>query len=106
MPDGRKNNGGARPNAGRPRKAQELELHGLLSEAWPTERRRAAIGRLAEIAESEVRKDAVAAFQILAAYAYGKPIDRKEISGPDGEPIKAYVHFDPAEWDSEPPEID
>lgn len=105
MSDGRKNNGGARPNAGRPRKAQELEMHGLMAEAWPTERRRTAISNLSDIAESD-RKDAVAAFQVLAAYAYGKPIDRKEISGPDGEPLKAYVHFDPAEWDQSEDEAD
>lgn len=99
MPDGRRNNGGARNNAGRPRKAQELEMQTLMLEAWPMDRRRKAIGNLANIAESE-RKDAVAAFQMLSAYTYGKPIDRKEISGPDGEPLKAYVSVDPNEWDT------
>ncbi len=61
-------------------------MQGLMLEAWPPARRRTAIGNLADIAESE-RKDAVAATQLLLAYTYGKPIDRKEISGPDGGPI-------------------
>lgn len=80
MTDRRKNNGGARPNAGRPRRAQELELHGLMAEAWPIEKRRAAIENMAEIAQGE-SKTAVSAFQILAAYAYGKPLERREHSG-------------------------
>lgn len=105
MTDRRKFNGGARPNAGRPRRAQELELHGLMAEAWPIEKRRAAIENMAEIAQGS-SKTAVSAFQILAAYAYGKPLDRKEISGPDGEPLKAYVSVSPAEWDTAPEETD
>jgi len=89
--------GGARPNAGRKRKVEELEIHGLLSEAWPMARRRKAIARLADLAESDNRA-AVEAGKVLLSYAYGKPIDRKEISGPDGEPLKAYVSVSPDDW--------
>jgi hypothetical protein len=97
--------GGARPGAGRKRKVEELELHGLLSEAWPMDRRRAAIANLADLAESDSRS-AVEAGKVLMAYAYGKPIERKEISGPDGEPLKAYVTVSPDEWDSTPDQTD
>ena len=99
MSDGRAKNGGARPGAGRKPKALVLELHGLLSEAWPMDRRRLAIENLADLAESD-SKAAVEASKTLLAYAYGKPIDRKEISGPDGEPLKAYVSVSPTDWDS------
>lgn len=101
MSDGRAKNGGARPGAGRKSKEQLLEIHGLLQEYWPIERRRASIENLADMAEG-TGKSAVAAFQLLAAYAYGKPIERKEISGPDGQPLKAYVSVSPDEWDNEP----
>lgn len=90
MSDGRKNNGGARPGAGRRRKAEEEELHGLLSKAWPAEKRLAALERVALIAESE-RKDALDAVKLLLAYTYGKPIERQEISGPDGDTIPLEV---------------
>ena len=92
--------GGARLNAGRKRKVEELEIHGLLSEAWPMARRRLAIEKLADLAESD-SKSAVEASKTLLAYAYGKPIDRKEISGPDGEPLKAYVSVSPDDWSEE-----
>lgn len=93
--------GGYRPGSGRKPKAQDLELHGILSEAWPNERRRAAFERLAALAEG-YEKNSVEAAKLLLAYTYGKPIDRKEISGPDGEPLKSYVAFNPVEWDKAP----
>ena len=63
------------------------------------DRRRLAIENLADLAESD-SKAAVEASKTLLAYAYGKPIDRKEISGPDGEPLKAYVSVSPTDWDN------
>lgn len=99
MSDGRAKNGGARAGSGRKSKEQLLELHSLLSDAWPAEKRREAIENMAEIALGE-SKAAVSAFLALAAYAYGKPVERKEISGPDGEPLKAYVTVSPDEWDA------
>jgi len=97
--------GGARPGAGRKPKAQDLELHALLNDAWPLEKRRAAIENLAETAQG-FSKSSVAAAQLLLSYAYGRPIDRKEISGPDGEPLKAYVSVSPDEWDTAPETTD
>lgn len=99
MSDGRAKNGGARSGAGRKRREQELELHGLLLESWPTSDRRATIERLAEIAKGET-KGAVEAAKLLLAYAYGKPIDRQEISGPGGEPLQGYVTISPDDWDN------
>lgn len=95
--------GGARPGSGRKRKADELELNGLLSEAWPSEKRRKAFERLATVADSD-RGDFLDAIKLLLAYTYGKPIDRQEISGPGGEPLQGYVTISPDDWDNTPAE--
>lgn len=90
--------GGARPGAGRKPRFQDLDLQGLLSEAWPREQRYAAFVRLAEKATSD-RGDSIDAMRLLLSYAYGKPIERQEISGPDGEPVQGYVTISPDDWD-------
>ncbi len=90
MSDGRKNNGGARPGAGRKRKADELELQSLLIEAWPLEQRRLTLERLATKARGDT-KDSIEAAKLLLAYAYGKPIDRQEVSGPDGGAVPIQI---------------
>ncbi len=77
--------GGRRPGAGRKRKADELELTNLLNVAWPLTERRAAIERLVELSENGINK--LDAIKLLLAYAYGKPVDRQEISGPGGDAV-------------------
>src|SRR6476660_530382 len=101
MADGRKNNGGARPGAGRKRKADELELQSLLIQAWPPEARQAALDRLAQKADSD-RGDSLDALKLLLAYAYGKPIERQEHSG-ELTVVKGYATKDasPDTWDTE-----
>jgi hypothetical protein len=74
--------GGRRPGAGRKRKADELELMNLLNTAWPLAERRAAIERLVEISKSGI--NSIDAIKLLFAYAYGRPVERKEITGADG----------------------
>jgi hypothetical protein len=103
MADGRAKNGGARPGAGRKRKADELELQSLLIEAWPLNERRLTLEKLALKARGDT-KDSIEAARLLLAYTYGKPIDRQEVSGPDGAPLKAYVSIDPDDWDNESPD--
>lgn len=89
--------GGRRPGAGRKPKAHDIELHGLLGDAWPQEKRLAALQKVAEMAESG-RADALDAIKLLLAYAYGKPIDRQEISG--GIVVeKGYTDVSPDDWD-------
>ena len=82
------------PN-GRPSKRRQ-ELGELLDAVFTPARQKKVIERLivdAETGNHEARS-------LLLAYAYGKPIERKEISGPDGEPLKAYVSVNPDEWDA------
>lgn len=81
--------GGRRPGAGRKRKADELELMNLLNTAWPLSERRAAIERLVEMSKNSFNK--LDAIKLLLSYAYGKPVDRQEISGPDGGPLPMEV---------------
>lgn len=97
MADGRAKNGGARPGAGRKRKVDELELHGLLGDAWPQDKRLAALKRVATMADSD-RGDALDAIKLLLAYAYGKPIDRQEHSGAISI-VKGYADVGPDDWD-------
>lgn len=97
MADGRAKNGGARPGAGRKRKADELELQSLLIESWPLDQRRLTLESLATKARGQT-KDAIEAARLLLAYAYGKPIDRQEHSGAVTI-VKGYADVGPDDWD-------
>jgi hypothetical protein len=79
--------GGSRPGAGRKSKAEEAGLKQLLDAAWTPTDRKAVIKAL--IAQS--KKGNVKAAALLMSYAYGKPIEHKEHTGQDGEPIKVIV---------------
>lgn len=83
------------PNGRRP-SPQRLELENLLNRNWPLADREAALQNLVTMAKTDLE-----ALKLLLAYTYGKPIDRKEISGPDGEPLKAYVSVNPDDWDNQ-----
>ena len=90
--------GGARPGAGRKPKAQDLELHALLNDAWPLEKRRAVIESLVETAEG-ISKSSVSAAQLLLAYAYGRPIERQEHTG-EIAIVKGYTtDASPDDWE-------
>jgi len=69
--DGRKNNGGARPGAGRPPKAEEQELLERLSP-------------LDDLFYDELKKGMEAshswALKMFAEYRYGKPKETKDIN--------------------------
>lgn len=87
MADGRQHNGGARPGAGRKPKRDEQALADLLDQAWPVEEREATIRYHALQAARGDRH----AFKLLMAYAYGTPVQRSEISGPDGGAIPVSI---------------
>ena len=89
MAEGGKKNGGARPGAGRKPIACRAELEALLAEGWPREQRVESVKRLAAAA---VGGDFDAA-KILLSYAYGKPTERKELSGSDGQPLKVIFEW-------------
>ena len=72
MRDGRANNGGARPGAGRKSKAAEKELERLLKKCWTKEDREEAF----KIIAGRARLGSMEALKFLSGYAFGKPLQR------------------------------
>lgn len=70
------------------------ELQALLDKHYTPAKRRATLTRLIELTEDGDPKVALEAIKLLLAYTYGKPTERKEISGPDNGPIPIQP-FDP-----------
>lgn len=80
--------GGWRPGAGRKPNELHDEQQALLREGWPRENRLAAIRRLGSIAEGDDPELAIRAAELLLNRTFGKPTERKELSGPEGGPIQ------------------
>lgn len=64
-----------------------MGLQALLDRCWTPADRRACIAQLAK----EAKAGNLEAIKLLMAYTYGKPIERKEHAGKDGEPIRVIV---------------
>lgn len=86
---------------GKPGPARQ-ELNALLEQVFKPARRKKVLEKLISDAESGNHD----ARTLLLAYTYGKPVERQELSGPDGGPLKAYVSIDPDNWDEPPAEPD
>lgn len=82
-----KKKGGARPNAGRKSKAEEMELYKLLNKCWTKREREECIKKLAQRAT----KGDLESIKLLMAYTFGKPTERVEHSGKDGGAIPITV---------------
>ena len=84
MPRGgvRGNSGGKKGRSGRKSKAEEMGLQALLAECWTEADRKACIRALAERAKKGIKFD-MEAVKLLMAYAYGRPVERKEVTGAD-----------------------
>lgn len=80
---------------GRPSEARQ-ELQALLDKRFTPSKRAKVLDKLIE--------DAIAgqhdARVLLLAYTYGKPIERQELTGADGAPLKGYVYVSPEDWDT------
>lgn len=79
--------GGKPGRSGRKPKQVELKLAELLDTAWPEQDRLSALRKLAEMANAGDKES----LKLLLAYSYGRPKERVEHSGVDGEPIKYLV---------------
>jgi hypothetical protein len=79
---------------GKPSRARQ-ELNDLLDVTFPPAKRRKVLKRLVEDAEQGNHEARV----LLLAYTFGKPVERKEVSGPDGIPLKTYIGIDVDAWD-------
>lgn len=89
--DGRKNNGGARPGAGRKTKAEILGLAELIDTAWPTADQKKVITKLAKDCNDpdfHIRQESR---KLLLAYKFGRPTEKHEVAGKDGGPIETVV---------------
>lgn len=81
--------GGARKGAGRKPGSARDELQGILDEACPRESRLILFQGLVARAQAGDPKAAA----LVLAYIYGKPVERKEISGNDGDALKVIVEY-------------
>ncbi len=75
--DNRKNNGGARQNAGRPRKADELKLIEKLDSLIDNDEVIKTLGR-------QVLKGDSRAMSLYFGYRYGKPKESVDITSSEG----------------------
>lgn len=89
---GQSGNPGGKPGAAR------QDLNALLDRVFTPTRRKKVLEKLIDDAEAGQHD----ARTLLMAYTWGRPVERKEVSGPDGLPLKAYVSIDPDDWDSTP----
>lgn len=85
---GQSGNPGGKPGAAR------QELNDLLDVTFPLAKRRKVLRKLVEDAELGNHEARV----LLLAYTFGKPVERKEITGADGTPFKGYVLISPEDW--------
>lgn len=88
---GQSGNPGGKPGAAR------QDLNALLDQVFKPARRRKVLEKLIDDAEAGNHD----ARTLLMAYTWGRPVERKEISGPDGEPFKGYIHVSPDAWDDD-----
>ncbi len=86
MPDGRKNNGGKRPGAGRKSKAEELKVSAYAQDAIKEEygSQQDFWGLIAQKA-----RESNAHLRHLLQYAYGKPQDSIDLTS-DGDKLEGF----------------
>jgi hypothetical protein len=86
--------GGKKGRSGRKSKAEEMGLTSLLKSAFTLKDRKDVIQNLLRIARGQDDKAAVSAASLLLGYAFGKPTEKHEHSGQNGEPITVRVVYD------------
>src|SRR4051794_18273521 len=92
MPGQKGNRGGAKGRSGRKSKAEEMGLQALLDKCWTQADREKCLKVLA----GNAKLGDMESIKLLMSYAYGKPVDRKEIAGKGGEPIRFTIKLDNA----------
>jgi hypothetical protein len=81
--DGRSKNGGARPGAGRKRKDDENDLITMLDACIKPEEWK----EMFSVMFARACSGDILAGKLLMAYRYGMPVQRQELSGPDGSEV-------------------
>lgn len=91
--------GGARENAGRKSKAEEMGLKALLDDCVSTDERRKLFEALKRMAKGRGHQK-LDAMKLLLAYLYGTPRQSVEVSGDPTAPLKIVVEY--ADYHSDP----
>jgi hypothetical protein len=82
--------GGKRPGAGRKPNAARDELRLLLDEMVTTDERK----QMLAVCRSYAQSGSLPHLQFLFSYLYGKPVERIEHTGEDGDAIRIRVEYD------------
>ena len=89
-------------NGGRPRRSVEERCIARLANIMTDEE----LDKLLNTGLSTAQSGDAAWAKLILNYLVGLPIERKEISGPDGGPVemavKGYVSISPDDWPTEP----
>lgn len=83
--------GGKKGRSGRKSKAEEMGLVALLDKCWTKKDREACITKLAASAKDPLSGDRMEAVKLLMSYAFGKPTEKHEHSGKDGDVFEVVV---------------
>jgi hypothetical protein len=89
MADGRKKNGGARPNAGRKADKDLQSLQHVLDEAIPHDER----VQIFQVASARARAGDSAFAKLVLGYLYGTPQQSVDLTS-GGKPMKALIGVD------------
>jgi hypothetical protein len=79
---------GVKGRSGRKSKLLRTKLAELVDDAWPVKKRHEII---ASLHNSAINDGDTEAAKTLLAYAYGRPAQRHEISGPDGDSLQIEI---------------
>lgn len=92
--------GGRRPNAGRKSKAEEMGLAALLDKCF-TQRDRKAL--FLALKRKALQEDDMESMKLILAYLYGKPTEKREVTGADGGPMVIEIRYTNANPDGGTP---
>jgi hypothetical protein len=81
--------GGARRGSGRQSNRDEQQLQKVLKQAWPERDRIAAT----KVMVAKALGGDVEAYKLLAGYTWGKPVQRQEVAGEDGGPLRVVIEY-------------
>ena len=91
---GVKGSGGQKGRSGRKSKAEEMGLEALLDKCWTVAEREKCIRVLARTANDPLSGDRMDAVKLLMGYAFGKPVEKKQISGDENSPVVLRVTYE------------
>lgn len=86
--------GGQKGRSGRKSKAEEMGLEALLNKCWTVAEREKCIRTLAKTANDPLSDDRMDAVKLLMGYTFGRPIEKKQITGDENSPVVLRVTYE------------